>query len=81
MVNKIHQQSQTPIISSLASEFRSYLPTSEAAAHLNRQEQTLRMWACLETGPIRPIRIHGRLAWPVDQLKSLLVVEKTGGER
>ncbi|HRO52578.1 MAG TPA: hypothetical protein PK043_05395, partial [Alicycliphilus sp.] len=39
--------------------------TSEAAGHLSRAQQTLRIWACREDGPIRPIRINGRLAWPV----------------
>ena len=48
------------------------LPTNEAAAAINRRPQTLRKWACLENGPIRPIRIHGRLAWKVSDLKSLL---------
>jgi hypothetical protein len=48
------------------------LPTEEAAAAINRAPQTLRKWACLECGPIRPIRINGRLAWRVADLKSLL---------
>lgn len=48
------------------------LPTKEAAAAINRAPQTLRKWACLENGPIRPIRINGRLAWRVSDLQSLL---------
>ena len=48
------------------------LPTDEAAAAINRRPQTLRKWACLENGPIRPIRINGRLAWLVSDLHSLL---------
>ena len=48
------------------------LPTSEAAASINRAPQTLRKWACLECGPIRPIRINGRLAWKVSDLQKLL---------
>lgn len=48
------------------------LPTDEAAAAINRAPQTLRKWACLENGPIRPIRINGRLAWRVADLQSLL---------
>ena len=48
------------------------LPTNEAAAAINRAPQTLRKWACLENGPIRPIRINGRLAWKVSDLMSLL---------
>lgn len=48
------------------------LPTDEAAAAINRKPQTLRKWACLENGPIRPIRINGRLAWRVSDLQTLL---------
>jgi hypothetical protein len=48
------------------------LPTNEAAAAINRRPQTLRRWACLEDGPIRPIRINGRLAWRVSDLQALL---------
>jgi hypothetical protein len=48
------------------------LPTNEAAATINRTPQTLRKWACLENGPIRPIRINGRLAWRVSDLQLLL---------
>lgn len=48
------------------------LPTDEAAAAINRKPQTLRKWACLENGPIRPIRINGRLAWRVADLMALL---------
>jgi hypothetical protein len=48
------------------------LPTNEAAAAINRAPQTLRKWACLECGPIKPIRINGRLAWRVTDLQKLL---------
>jgi hypothetical protein len=48
------------------------LPTIQAAAAINRRPQTLRRWACLEDGPIRPIRINGRLAWRVSDLQALL---------
>lgn len=58
----------------LAQETRSALPTPEAAGHLNRAQQTLRLWACLENGPLRPIRINGRLAWPVSELRRVLGV-------
>jgi len=51
---------------------RDTLPTSEAAQAINRASQTLRKWACLENGPIRPVRIHGRLAWRVADLAALL---------
>lgn len=47
--------------------------STDAAAHyLNRKPQTLRAWACLEPiGAIRPLRINGRLAWPVAEIKVL----------
>lgn len=48
------------------------LSTEAAAAALNRKPQTLRKWACLENGPIRPIRINGRLAWRVADLAALI---------
>ncbi|MBF6990932.1 DNA-binding protein [Cupriavidus sp. IK-TO18] len=51
------------------------LTTNQAAAVLQRRPQTLHKWACLENGPIRPIRIHGRLGWRVADLQKLL----TGG--
>jgi hypothetical protein len=51
---------------------RRAVTTAVAAKALNRAPQTLRKWACLENGPIRPIRINGRLAWPVDELARLL---------
>lgn len=54
---------------------RTALTTKEAAHHLNRAEQTLRLWACRDDGPIRPLRINGRLAWPTAEIKRLLGVE------
>lgn len=58
----------------LAREMRSSLSTPEAAYHLNRAQQTLRLWAMRENGPLRPIRVHGRLAWPVADLRRILQV-------
>ena len=55
-------------------EIRVTLPTNEAAHHINRAPQTLRRWACLGDGPIRPVRINGRLAWKVSDLRTLLGV-------
>ena len=59
---------------SLALETRTALPTCEAAFHLNRAQQTMRLWAMRENGPLRPIRIVGRLAWSVADIKALLGV-------
>jgi hypothetical protein len=60
--NNPHQRSSLPQV----------LTTSEAAAAINRKPQTLRKWACLENGPIRPVRINGRLAWRIADLQALL---------
>ena len=57
---------------SKSTELPEVLTTVKASAFLNRAPQTLRKWACLEIGPIRPIRINGRLAWRVSDLEALL---------
>lgn len=62
----------TRITVPLDRETRSVLPTPEAAYHLNRAQQTLRLWAMRENGPIRPIRVNGRLAWPVTEIRRVL---------
>lgn len=55
----------------LESVSRPAVDTAAAAYYLNRRPQTLRAWACLENGPLRPLRINGRLAWPVSGLRRL----------
>ena len=53
------------------------LTTEEAAFYCDRAEQTMRMWACKQpAGMPRPIRINGRLAWPIAAIRALL----NGGE-
>lgn len=51
---------------------RPTVPTDAAAYYLNRQPQTLRSWSSTEAGAMRPIRINGRLAWPVADIRKLL---------
>lgn len=53
---------------------RPTVPTEQAAYYLNRRPQTLRAWACLENGALRPVRINGRLAWNVAEIRSALGV-------
>lgn len=67
-------QQFTPQHPPLALVSKPNLTTAETAYYLNRRPQTLRGWACLENGPLRPIRINGRLAWPVTELKRVLGV-------
>ena len=55
-------------------ETRTAVDTATAAFHLNRQPQTLRGWAAFDSGPLRPLRVHGRLAWKVADLRRLMGV-------
>lgn len=56
----------------LEQESRSHVETACAAFHLNRRPQTMRSWACFENGPLRAVRINGRLAWSTSQIRALL---------
>ncbi|WP_037473295.1 hypothetical protein [Simplicispira psychrophila] len=56
-------------------ERRPRVITEQAAHYLNRRPQTLRAWACLENGPLRPTRIHGRLSWGMAEIRELLGVQ------
>jgi len=58
----------------LDKETRTHVSTKVTAHHLGRQEQTCRGWACHEDGPLRPIRVNGRLAWAVADIKRVLGV-------
>lgn len=50
--------------------------TSKAAEILNRKKQTLRLWSSEGSGPIRPVKIGGRLGWRVEDLERVLRGEK-----
>lgn len=56
----------------LDQEARVVIPTENAAFYLLRQPQTLRRWACFGNGPIKPIRLFGKLAWRVSDIKDYL---------
>lgn len=51
---------------------RPTLTTAEAAHFLNRKQQTLRNWAIRNDGPVKCVRIGGRLAWPTAEVRELL---------
>lgn len=59
----------------ITEETRATVSTREAAFHLSRQFQTLHTWAAYGKGPIQPIRVNGRLAWPVAAIKRVLGVQ------
>lgn len=64
-----------PNLTPLDQEKRTALPTGEAAQHLNRSPGTLNWWSHKGNGPITPLRVNGRLAWPVADIRRLLGVE------
>lgn len=71
----MHTDTHQPGLTPLDREARAAIPTHEAAAHLNRRPQTLRLWAIRDgAGPIRPLRVNGRLAWPVSEIRRVLGV-------
>ncbi len=72
------KQIQIPPALAAIAAGRDFLTTAETAHALNRKDQTLRKWACLECGPVRPIRINSRLMWRVADLARLLNGETIG---
>lgn len=60
----------------LDQETRTHVSTKVMCYHLGRKEQTARGWASAETFPdgLRPLRVQGRLAWPVAGIKRVLGV-------
>jgi hypothetical protein len=63
-----------PAFPPLERENRPAIPTAPTAYYLSRQQQTLRIWAMNDSGPIRPLRVHGRLLWPTAEIRKLLGV-------
>ena len=62
-----------PVFPPLEQVTRPTVPTDQAAYYLNRQPQSMRAWSCLQpAGAIRPIKVCGRLAWPVAAIRALL---------
>ena len=55
-------------------ETRTHVTTAVMCRHLGRREQTARGWASRENGPLRPTRVHRRLAWSVADIRRLLGV-------
>ena len=61
---------------SLALETRPTVDTAAAAHYLHLAPQTLRIYACKENGPLRPIRIKSRLHWATADIRRLLGLSK-----
>lgn len=62
----------------LSEEKRQAVGTELMCYHIGRKPQTARTWAMNESYPpaLRPIRILGRLAWPVAGIKEVLGVSQ-----
>jgi hypothetical protein len=60
----------------LDQETRTHVSTPVMCRHIGRKEQTARGWASAETYPdgLKPLRINGRLAWPVAGIRRILGV-------
>jgi len=77
-----HWEEQAPAIPAdfvpLHLETRTHVTTAIMCHHLGRKEQTARGWASAETYPegLRPLRVMGRLAWPVAGIRKILGVAK-----
>lgn len=55
----------------LESVTRPNLTTQELCHYANIRPQTAWVWACKESGPVRPIRIGRRLGWPTKDVQRL----------
>jgi len=55
-------------------ETRPTVDTAATAYYLRKAQQTLRIWACKENGPIRPIRVGAHLHWKTSEIRKLLGV-------
>lgn len=57
-------------------ETRTHVDTETMCWHLGFATQTARLWACKETYPegLKPIRVNGRLKWPVAGIRKTLGV-------
>lgn len=56
-------------------ETRPTVGTAATAYYLRKAPQTLRIWACKENGPIRPIRVGAHLHWRTADIRKLLKVQ------
>jgi hypothetical protein len=57
-------------------EERTHVSTELMCFHIGRAQQTARIWAMKETYPpeLKPVRILGRLGWPVAGIRKVLGV-------
>jgi len=69
------QSSSSAVFPPIESLTQPTVTTEQAAFYVNRRPQTLRIWASAQPhGVPRPLRVNGRLAWRVTDIKALLGV-------
>lgn len=75
-INMADRTAGTKQITPLEHEHRPTVDTAAYAHYMHIAQQTARIHACKESGPIRPLRIPGssKLHWPTAQIKLLLGV-------
>lgn len=59
----------------LLTDHRVTVDTATAAQYLNRQARTLHQWHCYGKGPVSPVTVSGRLAWPLADIRRLMLGE------
>jgi len=69
-------ESIAPAYTPLDQETRTHVDTATMCWHLGFAPQTARLWACKQTYPegLRPVRVNGRLKWPVAGIRKILGV-------
>jgi hypothetical protein len=55
-------------------ETRPTVGTAACAFYLQKAQQTLRIYACRDSGPLRPIRVGSHLHWRTSDIRRLLGV-------
>ena len=53
-------------------ETRPTVNTAAAAYYLHYAQQSMRIFSCRQTGPLRPVRIGNRLHWKTEDIRRLL---------
>ncbi len=77
--NTPHEETARQEFTPLDLETRPTVTTAAAAFYLRKAQQTMRIYACRENGPIRPIRVGAHLHWRTDEIRALLGVRHGQG--
>jgi len=56
----------------LDQEARTAIPTPIACVHIDRKPSCLYEWSSKGNGPIKPVKVNGRLLWLVADIRRLL---------